>query len=236
MATTALILTALFPIAVLIFYICYKDKNNPEPTKELIKTFLIGILTIPLSFCISIPFSSIGLYSMTPTTILGSISTSFFGAAIPEEIAKFVILWFILRKNPFFDEKMDGIVYAVFVSLSFAAIENIMYIIGNADSFLSIGISRAIFAVPGHFCFGILMGYYYSLAKFDSVNKTKNRILILAAPILAHGIYDSLLFMIGVTPEISGFLSIIFLVFCHKTWKYGSRSIQEHLKRDNIIL
>ena len=225
-------LTALLPIAILVYYIYHKDKKLPEPTRQLVKAFFYGLLSVPLSLCISIPFGLIGVYPTEATSILGSVSTAFFGAAIPEEIAKFIMLWLLLRKNPYFDEKMDGIVYAVFVSLGFAALENIMYLFTNADSYLSVGIARAIFAVPGHFCFGILMGYYYSLAKFYPKTPTKNKALILVAPIIVHGLYDSILFIINVTPAISGILLIVFLVFCHKMWKYGSKSIQEHLQRD----
>lgn len=174
-----------------------------------------------------------GIYQTGATNILGSISTAFFGAAIPEEIAKFFVLWLVLRKNPYFDEKMDGIVYAVCVSLGFAALENIMYLFSNAEAYLSVGIARAIFAVPGHFCFGILMGYYYSLAKFYPKSVTKNKVLVLIAPIIAHGLYDSILFILDVTPAVSGILVIVFLVFCHKMWKYGRKKIKEHLERDN---
>lgn len=228
-------LTALLPIAILVYYIYHKDKKSPEPTGQLVQAFFYGILSIPLSFCLSIPLGSIGAYPTEVTSIWGSIRTAYFGAAIPEEIAKFFMLWLLLRKNPYFDEKMDGIVYAVCVSLGFAALENIMYLFSNADSYLSVGIVRAIFAVPGHFCFGILMGYYYSLATFYPKAPTKNKALILVAPIIFHGLYDSILFIINVTPAISGILSIVFLVFCHKMWKYGSKSIAEHLCRDNSI-
>lgn len=235
MGTIIILLTALLPIAILVYYIYHKDKKSPEPTGQLVKAFLFGILSVPVSFCLSIPFGIIGLYPTEATSILGSVSTAFFGAAIPEECAKFFMLWLLLRKNRYFDEKMDGIVYAVFVSLGFAALENIMYLFTNADSYLSVGIARAIFAVPGHFCFGILMGYYYSLAKFYPKTPKKNKVLILAAPIIVHGLYDSILFIINVIPAISGILLIVFLVFCHKMWKYGSKSIQEHLKRDYLI-
>ena len=227
-------LTALLPIAILLYYIYHKDKKSLEPTGQLVKAFFYGILSVPLSFCMSTPLGLIGVFPTEVTSILGSVSTAFLGAAIPEEIAKFIMLWLLLRKNPYFDEKMDGIVYAVCVSLGFAALENIMYLFTNADSYLSVGIARAIFAVPGHFCFGILMGYYYSLAKFYPKAPKKNKALILAAPIIVHGLYDSILFIINVTPAISGVLLIVFLVFCHKMWKYGSKSIEEHLQRDNI--
>jgi RsiW-degrading membrane proteinase PrsW (M82 family) len=232
METIIILLTALLPIAILVYYIYHKDKKSPEPTGQLVKAFFYGILSIPLSFCMSIPLGVIGVYPAEATSILGSISTAFFGAAIPEEIAKLFVLWLVLRKNPYFDEKMDGIVYAVCVSLGFAALENIMYLFSNAETYLSVGIARAIFAVPGHFCFGILMGYYYSLAKFYPKTPIKNKVLILLAPIIVHGLYDSILFIINVTPAISGILLIVFLVFCHKMWKYGSQSIDEHIKRD----
>lgn len=225
-------LTALLPIAILLYYIYHKDKKSLEPTGQLVKAFFYGILSVPLSFCMSTPLGLIGVFPTEVTSILGSVSTAFFGAAIPEEIAKFFMLWLLLRKNRYFDEKMDGIVYAVFVSLGFAALENIMYLFSNEEVYLSVGIARAIFAVPGHFCFGILMGYYYSLAKFYPKTPTKNKVLILAAPIIVHGLYDSILFIINVTPAISGILLIVFLIFCHKMWKYGSKSIQEHMKRD----
>lgn len=230
-----ILLTALLPVVILVYYIYHKDKKSLEPTGQLVKAFLWGILSIPLSFCISIPLGLIGVYSVEATSILGSISTAFLGAAIPEETAKFIMLWLLLRKNRYFDEKMDGIVYAVCVSLGFAALENIMYLFSNAESYLSVGIARAIFAVPGHFCFGILMGYYYSLAKFYPKTPKKNKALILVAPILVHGVYDSILFIINVTPAISGILLIVFLIFCHKMWKYGSKSIADHLCRDNSI-
>lgn len=227
-----ILLTALLPIVILIYYIYHKDKKSPEPTGQLVKAFLFGVLSVPLSFCMSIPLRQIGAYPAEATTISESISTAFFGAAIPEEIAKLFMLWLFLRKNRYFDEKMDGIVYAVCVSLGFAALENIMYLFSNVETFLSVGIARAIFAVPGHFCFGILMGYYYSFAKFYPKAPKKNKVLILFAPIIVHGLYDSILFIINVTPAISGVLLIVFLVFCHKMWKYGSQRIEEHLQRD----
>ncbi len=229
-----ILLTALLPVAILVFYIYRKDKNLPEPTGQLVKAFFYGVISAPSSFFISIPLGMIGLYLVEDTTVLGSVSSAFFGAAIPEESAKLFVLWLVLRKNPFFDEKMDGIVYAVCVSLGFAAFENILYLFSDTESFLSIGIVRAIFAVPGHFCFGILMGYYYSIAKFYPKSSMKNKILVLLAPIIAHGLYDSILFVMNVTPIISGLLLIVFLVFCHKMWKYSSQRIEKHLKRDQI--
>ena len=229
-----ILFTALLPIAILAYYIVRKDKNSPEPAWQLVKAFLFGILSIPVSMCISMPLGMLGVFVDNPVTVGEAVATSFWGAAIPEEIAKLVMLWLVLRNNRYFDEKMDGIVYAVCVSLGFAAFENVMYLMSNQANFLSVGIGRALFAVPGHFCFGIAMGYYYSLAKFYPQASAKNRAMVLVAPIIIHGLYDSILFVSSVTPAISGILMVAFLIFCHKMWKFGSKKINEHLNRDQF--
>lgn len=235
MDTYIILVTALLPIIVLGYYIYHKDKKSPEPTGQLVKAFLFGILSAPLSFCMSIPLGLIGLYPVEPTSLLGSISTAFFGAAIPEEIAKLFVLWLVLRKNPYFDEKMDGIVYAVCVSMGFAAFENVMYLFSNVDSYVSVAATRALFAVPGHFCFGILMGYYYSLAKFYPKSPIKNRLYVFIAPVVAHGLYDSILFTANLSGEFAVLLFVFFLLFCIRMWKRSHRKIKEHLERDKEI-
>ena len=236
--TYVVLLAALLPVAILLFYIYKKDKFCPEPTAQLEKAFVFGVLSVPLSLCVSVPLHLLGLVTYNYATITECIGSAFLGAAIPEESAKLFMLWLFLRKNKFYDEKVDGIVYAVCISLGFAALENIIYIFGNLDSFVWISVLRAMFAVPGHFCFGIMMGYYYSLAKFYPQSRTTNKILILAAPIFAHGVYDSILFVIS--SEISALLSfilmIVFLVLCCKMWKLANRKINEHLERDRETL
>ena len=81
-----ILLTALLPVAILVFYIYRKDKNLPEPTGQLVKAFFYGVISAPSSFFISIPLGMIGLYLVEDTTVLGSVSSAFFGAAIPGRV------------------------------------------------------------------------------------------------------------------------------------------------------
>ncbi len=81
------------------------------------------------------------------------------------------------------------------------------------------GITSALFVIPGHFVFGILMGYYYSSEKFSP--KSANKALVLVAPIIAHGVYDSLLFIMETMPCHSSILTVAFIYFFHKFWKNG---------------
>lgn len=229
------LIAALAPVAVLFYYIYRKDQFQKEPVKELLKAFGLGVASVFASFIISGPLGVMGFYPSTPHNLLGAVCVSFFGAAIPEEIAKFVLFWLFVRKNRFFDEHMDGIVYAAVVSLGFAAFENIGYLL-SSDDWVSTGLMRALFSVPGHFFFGILMGYYYSLVRFDPLTPPINKYLVLGAPILAHGIFDTILFATGVVPAIVALvLMIVFVVFCNSLRKQASKRIHLHLVQDGVI-
>lgn len=228
-----ILLAALAPIAILAYYIYRRDKFQKEPVKELLKAFGMGILSVPVSLLISTPLEFAGFYSMETQTLLDAVKLSFLGAAIPEEIAKFLMLWLFVRKSRCFDENVDGIVYASVVSLGFAAVENILYLVTNYESWISVGITRALFSVPGHFFFGVLMGYYYSLFRFYPAAGRKVKWLVLGAPILAHGLFDTILFSVEVLPGLSAALMIAFILLCNSLRKRASRSIAEHLERDS---
>lgn len=223
------LLSALIPALALLGYIYWQDRKSPEPWHKLLKATLLGVLAIPLTMCIVFPLQAIGIVPDSYNTFGDVVNFSFLGAAIPEELAKLLMLWLFLRKNPFFDERMDGIVYAVCVSLGFAGLENVIYVLGNTD-WMSVALMRAFTAVPGHFCYGVIMGYFYSLAKFDPKNRTKYSIWALVAPILAHGIYDTIAFAttLPLVPEI--LLYIVFVVFCFLLWRWASKSIKKHLE------
>ena len=90
----------------------------------------------------------------------------------------------------------DIIVYSVFASLGFACIENIIYVFNYG---LGTAVVRALLSVPGHMCFGVIMGYFLAMAKINSINNNKNlyirnMILALLVPALVHTMYDTLLF------------------------------------------
>lgn len=228
-----ILFAALLPVFLLLYFINKKDSASPEPKGEIVRALFYGVISLFLSLIISTPLLLLGVFVEQPTTMLGALSTAFFGAAIPEEVAKFVMLWLFLRNNKYFDERFDCIFYAVCVSMGFAAVENVAYLFINYNSWLSVGIVRALYAVPGHFCFGVLMGYYYSLSRFPKPGFESNRAPALLLPILAHGIYDALLFMMRVNEMLAIILFIFFLLFCNNIWKFASQKMEELLKVDS---
>ena len=222
---------ALLPAILLLLYIWKKDPQK-EPTGQLVKAVLWGV-----AICIPIGFVELGIQEVLfggkmPTDLWSSTAQAFLLAAVPEEAAKLFALWLILRKNPYFDEHFDGIVYAVCVGLGFAAIENVMYLFSNSSDWFSVGIARAFLAVPGHYAFGVLMGYYYSMYHFVS-RTSYNRIMILAAPIIAHGIYDTIAFSMGLSEGLASVMMVLLCVFCYYLQKNAQRKLTAHINRDN---
>ena len=167
---------------------------------------------------------------IAPTDLVGTTIRAFVVAAIPEETFKLLALWLILRKNPHFDEHFDGIVYAVCVGLGFAAIENVFYILGE-EEWMSVAVSRALLAVPAHYAFAIFMGYYYSVYHFVD-HSIKNAICILFIPVMAHGIYDAIVFAADMIPALSIVITTVLIVFCSKMWKYAKARMEELMLRN----
>jgi RsiW-degrading membrane proteinase PrsW (M82 family) len=95
-------------------------------------------------------------------------------------------------RQPEFDEPFDGIVYAVMVSMGFATIENIGYVMqhGLATAFL-----RMFLSVPAHAAFAVLMGYYVGRAKFHPGGRFSNLMKGLWLAVLFHGLFDFFLFL-----------------------------------------
>ena len=222
------IFAAIAPVVVLLWQILKRDSANPEPPKMLMKAFFYGMVSTVVTFIFLPVTEMIGDITMLDDNPLAlAFKQAFFSAALPEEGAKLLMLWLLLRNNPYFDERFDGIVYAVCVGMGFAAVENVLYLFNNYDSWLSVGIARALFAVPGHFFDAVIMGYYYSHYHFGTRRNPATKTLILAAPVVAHGIYDGILFSYDIDDGVAVVALILFLIFFNRLKKTGRRLIDE---------
>ena len=229
-----LLTAAAFPVVILLYMIYQKD-HEKEPLSLLLKCFIGGCFSVILSLAITYPFTL--LIDYFPGDFLSSFHASFFEAGIPEELAKYSVLYFFVWKSKELNHHYDGIVYAVFVSLGFALIENILYVLEGG---MSVAIARAVLSVPGHGLDAVLMGYYFSLARF---HHGKQRHLYIAKalllPIIFHGGYDFLLFYMGVE-SINGYvllsLIVAFAWLVIKLWRMGLYKIKKHLEHDGRLM
>ena len=204
----SILLASLAPVVIILLYIYFRDKYEKEPIRLLIKTLVSGAVIV-------VPVILVGrlLLSIMPSmgTVASAAYHAFLVAGFTEEIFKFLALYLLIWKSPSFNEKFDGIVYAVFVSLGFAAVENVMYVL---DGGYHTAIVRAITAVPAHALFGITMGYYFGIAHMYSELRKSYLLRALLIPIVLHGIYDFILMV-----EVDWLLTIfiIYVVYLYVT-------------------
>lgn len=221
---------ALLPALFLLMYIFKRDPQK-EPLSALLKAVLAGVaICVPVAVVEYFIHAYLFGPGNTPATLMGTTIEAFCVAALPEEAAKLFVLWLLLRKNPYFDEHFDGIVYAVCVGLGFAAIENVSYVLSSPD-WTSVALSRAFLAVPGHYAFAILMGYYYSVYHFVKPSR-RNAFMIFFAPFMAHGVYDALAMSGQADPVVGGIAFFVLIYFCIKLQRQAQRRVVEMVKRD----
>ena len=225
-----ILFAAILPAILMVLYIWWKDKYQREPLHMILRGVTYGVLSAGLAIALESLIMALGLIP-EPQGFLSAIWKAFVGAAIPEELVKLLMLWLLLRNNPYFDERFDGIVYACCVGMGFAGAENIIYLFSNIDTWETVAVQRAIFAIPGHFMFAVAMGYFYSMLYFGDMSWRK-RSRIFWVPVTLHGIYDGLLFMASLNTVLTGLLVLTFYVFCIVMYRGGKRRIAEHLERD----
>lgn len=220
-----IVITALLPVAILGWWIFRKDAARPEPIGQLFSALFYGVGSAFVSMLLATPLTLLlGFDSIQHMNTIGdAISVSLLSAAIPEEIAKLTMLWLFLRKNPYYDEYLDGIVYAACVGLGFAGAENILYLLQSED-WLITGVVRGVTAVPAHFAIACAMGYFYSKRHFgDRSNLTAA--CVLGVPILIHWIYDALAFSEGIYPALSVVINVLFVLLIWRVYKSTMRRI-----------
>ena len=180
------LLLAILPPLLIAYYIYQKDKYDKEPKSLIIKSFLFGcVAVLP-----AILLEKICDHSLFPNLFL----YIFFGIALIEEGVKYFFLRNYMYNKEEFNEPMDGIVYAVMISLGFATVENIGYVLGNEGEELLIAVGRMFTAIPLHAVCGVILGYFVGLAKFSQ----SSRPLIykgLFLAVLIHALYNYFIFI-----------------------------------------
>ena len=176
---------ALAPGAAIGLFIWLKDQYDREPLKHLFISFMLGVLC-----AIPAVILSIVLGKFIPVDFGNIVSVAIYAlivVAFAEEFAKFLVLRFYAYRQKEFNEPFDGIVYGAIISLGFAGIENILYVL---DGGMQVGIMRMFTAVPAHASFGIIMGYYFGLAWKHKDKAKAYKLKGLLAAIFLHGLYN----------------------------------------------
>ena len=188
-----LLIVALLPPLYLLRAVYRLDKIEKEPAGFIRSLVLWGVIAVIPAVILEMAAQyAFELMGINPLSTIGLLIDNFIGVALVEEGVKYFFLSRKTFKSPEFNFRFDGIVYAVAVSLGFAAAENIMYTFMYG---LGASLFRAVTSIPGHAVFAIYMGHYYGTAKYmyeqGEVDASRSyRRLALWIPVLLHGFYD----------------------------------------------
>ena len=228
-----LFILALAPVVIIAVYIYFRDKYEKEPIRLLLFALLAGAVTV-------IPILALEKFLDSFTNsfpgLLSAAWKAFAVAAFSEELFKYLALYLLIWRSREFNEKFDGIVYATFVSLGFAAVENVLYVSSGG---VGTGLMRAITAVPAHAIFGITMGFYFGMARFYEKERTNLKGKALIYPIILHGIYDFILFtgIQWLTIVFVGFVIFLYISGLKRIKKLSDQSIYKtnyHLLNEKL--
>lgn len=194
MEKIGLLLISILPIIIIAYYIYSKDYDK-EPTNLLIKLLIGGVFSVLPALSIELLVDNIFPSEELMTKAQFAVYI-FIDIAFVEEVFKWFIVYIFTYNSKDFDYVYDGVVFASFTSLGFAAVENILYVTGSGN--LSMGLLRAFISVPAHACFGIVMGLLLSKSKKEFIrgNDLKSALALFASitlPSFLHAIFDYLL-------------------------------------------
>lgn len=185
----SILLSEILP-ALMIIYLIYKIDDFQEPFSHVLIAFGLGILSPLITLFISSKLN-MGLSSdSSPWTYALTM------AAIPEELGRFLILWWVTKHWDEVAEPFDCILYGAAIWGGFSAIENLIYagdaVIDSQNPFVILSI-RATLCTLGHISWGVIMGAYVGIARFANDQTTNWALRGLLITIGLHMGYDALL-------------------------------------------
>ncbi len=152
---------ASLPALFILLYVYKKDRTEPEPGSLLFHLVLLGFLAAVIAIIAEFIGELFLSFFELPTVTDRNFWDYFFVVALSEEFFKYILMRKRTWKEIFFNCSFDGVVYAVFISLGFAILENFLYVF---DGGIVTALIRAVTAIPGHARFGVFMGIFYAMA------------------------------------------------------------------------
>ena len=224
-------LAAVLPACFLLRYIYQHDTVEKEPAPLLISLLGMGCLAALSSAVLESIAERLLWLLVDPYSPIYTVLLAFLIVAVVEEGTKLFFLKLRSWRHPAFNYRFDGVVYAVFVSLGFAALENIQYVVNYG---LSVALPRALLAIPGHASFSVFMGVYYGRARLlenlgDDAGSRRCLRRGYFFAVFLHGFYDTCA-MTGTAQS-----SVVFLVFVIFMFIAAFRALKRESATDGPI-
>ncbi len=181
------------PVVFWAVYHYHKDRHLPEPPGNLLLCFMLGLVAAGLSKAMYVGLEPLGL-RIDAVAIAQENGLLLFAYAMLaigpiEELAKLLPFLIVVLRLRAFDEPLDGIIYASFIALGYAAVENYHYL----DFLTGLESAARGFASPViHILFASIWAHWITRAwlRKDAIMKPALLGFLLAAGL--HGLYDFL--------------------------------------------
>lgn len=181
----------------------YRDRHRPEPLGVLLGMLAGGVaaafagrLAYATLGAVGLRFDAVEL-AMSDRTGLLLYATLVIGPV--EELVKFLPFILVVPYLAAHDEERDGMIYASFIGIGFALVENLHYL-----PYLEPGeaLARGLASPIVHILFASIWGYYVGRALLLGRRVWPAAVGSLAASALLHGLYDffALQFAFGLLP------------------------------------
>ena len=193
------IVISLVPALVWLAFFYRLDHLEPEPTAYVAGVFVLGALAAQ---AIGIPlvrdvFGLNGwLYANSTTHLLGSILVPGF----VQEFLIFACIRFSIFHAVEFDQRTDGIIYAIAAALGFVTVLNLDYVVGRGGVDLGVGAMRVTTAALAHAGIAGVLGYCLGEFKFE-----RKPFWYLPAALLLVSVLNGLFFWLQDTLTVQGF-------------------------------
>jgi len=116
----------ILPIIIWLVFFLWQDIKKPEPLRWLLFFFVLGVIITPLVWYLENVYLKVLGIDLNKNLSLLSLIIVYLGIAFIEEITKFVTAFLVLKKNKYFDEAIDAMIYLVVLALGFGLVENIL--------------------------------------------------------------------------------------------------------------
>jgi RsiW-degrading membrane proteinase PrsW (M82 family) len=189
-----IILSAIIaPVIFWFGYLYFKDRVQPEPFRTTGITYILGIFSAIITIQIFKLLPLLGIPE-DPSAIMETNRLKFLLYSIGltgfiEEFCKFLPFFFIVLRFKFFDEEIDGIIYASIIALGFASYENSRYLVYMEGLEL---FGRAIASPLTHAIFASIWGYAVGVAWLESRSALKASVLGIGLAAICHGLFNFL--------------------------------------------
>jgi len=185
------LLPILIPVLFWAGYHYYKDRHQPEPPLNLVFCFALGIGASYIARLMYASMDLLGLrfdaYELAASNLWHLFAYAVFVIGGIEETAKLLPFLIFAIRFKAFDENLDGIIYASFIALGFAAMENLHYLqFLTQDEILYRGFAGPVV----HIVFASVWGYHIGLARLQRRPLMAITFAAVTATALLHGTYD----------------------------------------------